>query len=129
MPKKDGDSLQVVVGQRILEAREGAGLTRRQLAERSGLSHSQVFMIELGRSDPRLGSLQALGSALGLSLKEIVDEGRKPKSPLVGSKLLWGIVRRLQRREEDYLRDADLLLRSLDQMSRRREKRTPRKTR
>jgi tetratricopeptide (TPR) repeat protein/transcriptional regulator with XRE-family HTH domain len=51
----------------VRERRRAAGLTQRQLAQRSGLSVAAVRDLEQGRSKrPRPGSLDALARALGL---------------------------------------------------------------
>lgn len=99
-------------------------MTRLELAERSRLSHSQVYMVEVGRSQPQLGTLQALARALGVSLADLVDDGRKPEPPVVGTKLFWGIVGRLRGRDDAYLKDVDLMLRALDKVLERRAKAT-----
>ena len=55
------------LGALLRERRRAAGLTQRQLAERSGLSVAAVRDLEQGRSRrPRRGSLDALACALGL---------------------------------------------------------------
>jgi len=55
----------------VREYRRVAGLTQRQLAERSGLSVAAVRDLEQGRSRrPRPGSLDALARALGLDARQ-----------------------------------------------------------
>ena len=59
------------LGALVRERRRAAGLTQRQLAERSGLSVAAVRDLEQGRSRrPRQGSLDALARALGLDARQ-----------------------------------------------------------
>ena len=61
------DAAGVGLGALVREHRRAAGLTQRQLAQRSGLSVAAVRDLEQGRSRrPRPGSLDALARALGL---------------------------------------------------------------
>ena len=60
------------LGALIREHRRAAGLTQRQLAQRSGLSVAAVRDLEQGRSRrPRRGSLDALARALGLDARQL----------------------------------------------------------
>ena len=59
------------LGALVREHRRAAGLTQRQLAQRSGLSVAAVRDLEQGRSRrPRRGSLDALARALGLDARQ-----------------------------------------------------------
>src|ERR1700722_4583129 len=59
------------LGDLMRERRRRAGLTQRQLAQRSGLSVAAVRDLEQGRSRrPRPGSLDALARALGLNARQ-----------------------------------------------------------
>ena len=60
------------LGALMREHRRAAGLTQRQLAQRSGLSVAAVRDLEQGRSRrPRRGSLDALARALGLDARQL----------------------------------------------------------
>lgn len=52
---------------RLLMAREQRGLSRLQLGQRSGTSHTLVRMTETGTTMPNLAKLEALAKALGIS--------------------------------------------------------------
>lgn len=54
--------------------REGAYLSQRQLAERAGLSKYTVLSIKNGRYRASYQSLHALADALGLTVKQLVEE-------------------------------------------------------
>jgi two-component system OmpR family response regulator len=57
--------LNTEVGGRIREKRQGAGLTLKQLANRTGLSVSLISQIELGKSAASMSTLHKLATALG----------------------------------------------------------------
>lgn len=66
------DDASVHIGDLIRHTREARGLTQEQLAERVGLSRTQVTNIEVGRSDIPLKRLQKFAAALGCSMKVLV---------------------------------------------------------
>lgn len=55
------------VASRVRYARELAGLSQRQLSVAAGLSHSTVNCVEAGTADTRLGTVEAIARALGVS--------------------------------------------------------------
>jgi len=60
------------LGTLVRERRRAAGLTQRELAQRSGLSMAAVRDLEQGRSRrPRPGTLDALARALGLDARQL----------------------------------------------------------
>jgi transcriptional regulator with XRE-family HTH domain len=58
------------VASRLLEIRQGRGLSLRALADVSGLSVNAISRIERGESSPTVTSLQRLASALDVPLME-----------------------------------------------------------
>lgn len=69
------------VGSAIRRARLEAGLTQSQIADRMGVNASYVANLEAGRTNPTVGQLNAIASALGAKLEisfEVVE--RKPSS-------------------------------------------------
>lgn len=56
-------------GMAIRDARLAAGLSLSQLAEKSGISKSQISAIERGRANVTLESLERLATALGGDLR------------------------------------------------------------
>ncbi|ROQ54931.1 putative transcriptional regulator [Rathayibacter sp. PhB152] len=62
-----------LLGQRIRHFRTRRGLTLGQLAERVGVSGSQLSLIETGRREPRLSLMQALATALGVELAALLS--------------------------------------------------------
>jgi len=60
--------LNQVVGGRLRERRTGAGLTLKQLANRTGLSVSLISQIELGKSAASMSTLHKLATALQVKM-------------------------------------------------------------
>jgi transcriptional regulator with XRE-family HTH domain len=54
------------LGQAILVAREAAGLTQTQLAQRAGVNRKLVYRLESGRGNPRVQSVMQVLATLGL---------------------------------------------------------------
>lgn len=65
--------MSAVAARRLLVlARRRAGLTQRELAERSGVPQSTIARIESGRTDPRMRTLERLLRACNQTL-EVYD--------------------------------------------------------
>lgn len=63
------------LGQRLQAARQQAGLTQQQLCQKANLSFSTLTKIERGAiKSPSIFTIQSIGSALGLSLDELVGQ-------------------------------------------------------
>jgi DNA-binding NtrC family response regulator len=60
--------LNQVVGTRLRAQRQGAGLTLKQLANRTGLSVSLISQIELGKSAASMSTLHKLATALQIKM-------------------------------------------------------------
>lgn len=56
-----------MIGDRIKELRESAGLSSLVLAEKAGLSPSYLREVESGRRDPDLKVLARIAAALGVT--------------------------------------------------------------
>jgi transcriptional regulator with XRE-family HTH domain len=60
---------------RVKELREARGWSQRKLAAESGLDLVTVNHVETGkRSRPHLGTLESLAKALGVSVRDLLDE-------------------------------------------------------
>ena len=66
-------NLQEILGVRVRSLRLVAGVTQERLAEKAGISLKHLGELERGRSNPTLSSLEALATALGVSLFEFFD--------------------------------------------------------
>ena len=58
------------VGERLVELRNGCGLSQNGLAERAGVSQTHLRRVELGQADITIGHLQLLCDAMDISLQE-----------------------------------------------------------
>jgi transcriptional regulator with XRE-family HTH domain len=61
----------------LREAREERGLSMNVVAQRSGLSHSIVSLIERDLRNPTLDTLLRMAEAIGIDLGEILVQARK----------------------------------------------------
>jgi ribosome-binding protein aMBF1 (putative translation factor) len=57
-----------VIGREVRRQREAAGLTRRQLADRAGMTQSVIARLEAGGTEPTLATSDRVAKALGLQL-------------------------------------------------------------
>ena len=75
----------LLLGVAIRARREEVGLTRRELAERTGLSFGTIHHVEIGRRLPSLDSLDAVALGLGTTARSLLkgvypwDGGEPPK--------------------------------------------------
>lgn len=61
------------VGNRLREVRTAAGLTQRKLAERAGVPHGQISMVEKNHSSPSVASLRKILGGLSMTLAEFFE--------------------------------------------------------
>ena len=57
------------VMQAMIEARKSAGLTQKQLAEKTGITQADISKLESGNANPSLRTLQRLASGMGMKVK------------------------------------------------------------
>lgn len=62
----------VVLGANVREARQRAGLTQVELAQRAGLAQPAISLIELGQANPTVQTLQQIADALGCPLADLL---------------------------------------------------------
>jgi len=55
--------------QAIIDARKNAGLTQKQLSERTGIAQSDISKLESGDGNPSLNTLKRLALAMDMTLK------------------------------------------------------------
>lgn len=60
--------------QRMRRFREASGLSRAELADRTGLSRPTIWAWESGKSTPRQSNLETLALALGISTQELTGK-------------------------------------------------------
>jgi transcriptional regulator with XRE-family HTH domain len=61
------------LGQRIHDLRKLAGWTQELLADRAGLDRSYISLLEAGKRDATLGTLQRLAAALQMPVDELLS--------------------------------------------------------
>lgn len=66
------------VGGRLREIRLSAGLSQRELATRSGVTHSLISLIEQNRNSPSVASLRKILDGIPMSMVNFFDEARAP---------------------------------------------------
>lgn len=64
----------MTIGQRIKEAREKAGLTQEELGKKIGVTGVAIMRYEKDQRQPRLAQLQAIASALGVPVQELISD-------------------------------------------------------
>lgn len=67
------------VGSRLREIRLAAGLSQRELAARSGVTHSLISLIEQNRNSPSVASLRKILDGIPMSMVNFFDEARTPR--------------------------------------------------
>ena len=69
------------IGLRIATLRKSAGMTQEELARRAGVDRGNLSRIEAGRYAVTLETVQAIATALGMTV-DIVDERLADLTPL-----------------------------------------------
>lgn len=70
-----------LIGRRLRELRAASGLSLDALAHKSGVSRSNISLIERGQSSPTAVVLDKLSSALGVSVASMFEAGPAPTAP------------------------------------------------
>ncbi|MEE6140191.1 XRE family transcriptional regulator [Mycobacterium sp. 050128] len=79
----DVDSIAVVVGRRVRDARNVRRWTLDELASRSGVSRRMIINIEQGAMNPSIATLLRISNALGIGLPALVETDAAPPSQVV----------------------------------------------
>ena len=69
--KAEWDALQPerAIIEAVIDARTAAGLTQKELAEKSGIAQSDISKLENGNANPSLRTLQRLAHGMGMRLR------------------------------------------------------------
>jgi transcriptional regulator with XRE-family HTH domain len=69
--RKEWDDMgpEFAIVQAIIDARNNASLTQRQLSEQTGIAQADISRLENGNANPSLKTLKRLASAMGMTLK------------------------------------------------------------
>lgn len=55
--------------QAMIDARKAAGLTQKQLSEKTGIAQADISKLESGNANPSLRTLQRLAAGMGMQIK------------------------------------------------------------
>lgn len=72
-------SVSTVVGRNVARRRIALPMPVSELARRSGVSKATVLSIELGKANPTVGTLQALATALGVQVTDLLTDDASPE--------------------------------------------------
>lgn len=75
------DPITQLIARRLRELRAAAGLSLDALAQKSGVSRSNISLIERGQSSPTAVVLDKLSSALGVSVASLFEAAEAPAAP------------------------------------------------
>ena len=105
--------LKELIGRRIAEARQEAGLTQEELAERAGLASENLSRAERGRSTLRTSKLIAVADSLGVTIDDLA-RGRSVRpvdvEPPKRSRALTRLIKRLDELDDETAQHAAKLL-------------------
>ncbi len=59
---------------RLRHLREAKGMSLRTLADKAGVAFAAINRIELGKTTPRLETLERLAKALGVSVRDLIEK-------------------------------------------------------
>lgn len=104
---RPSDKPRTPFGQRLVQARERAGLTQQQLAEKLGTSQRALARWERDPIAFRPDQLTALANALGVSLDHLTGRAVLPppasKEPRGKLRSVFEKARKLPRRQQDHV--------------------------
>jgi transcriptional regulator with XRE-family HTH domain len=64
------------MGLKLRELRHARGWCVRELAARAGVDFTAINRAELGKTMPRLETLERLAKALGVGVKDLIETGK-----------------------------------------------------
>ena len=76
------DKIAEHIAKNILNARNAAGLSQKELADKCKYSQTYISKIELGRASPSIKALDILAHALNISTNELTNKGSLNKQPI-----------------------------------------------
>ncbi len=114
----DDDERQI--GRRLAEAREAAGLSRRELADHLGVKESTIAKWESGERSPRGQRVSKLAGILGVSLSWIlVGRGVEPLSAGDDITQIRAELRQARERLDDVVSELAVIDKRLDELDQR----------
>ena len=73
MQAQDTHGKPAALGRAVRAARKRCDMTQEALALESGLQRKTVHLIEVGKSDPRLGTLRRIAGAVDVQVAALLD--------------------------------------------------------
>ncbi len=69
--QREWDALEpeFAIMQAMIDARKNAGMTQKELAEKTGIAQGDISKLESGNANPSLKTLQRLAEGMGMHLK------------------------------------------------------------
>lgn len=83
------DQLTVALATAIKHARQGAGLSGGELADRSGVSRAMISKVERGEAQPTAVLLARLATALGMPLSELIAQAEHGRLTRLADQPTW----------------------------------------
>ena len=84
------------IGARLLAMRRRAQLSQRQLAERAGVPHAQISIVEKNKSSPSISTLRKILSGLDVTMADFFEGERSaPEGPFFGADELIDLTSKL----------------------------------
>lgn len=84
------------IGARLLAMRKAAQLSQRLLAERAGVPHAQISIIEQNKSSPSIATLRKILTGLNLTMADFFESERTaPEGPFFGPEDLQDLTSKL----------------------------------
>lgn len=71
------ERLKKQIGKRIVELREAQNLSQKNLADRLEIDRQAMYRYEVGGADPQISTLLKITEALGVTLSDFFDFGKK----------------------------------------------------
>lgn len=89
-------------------------MTRAALASAAKVSPTTLTLLEQGRAQPNLATLESVGRVLGVRVADLFDEEPAAKRPTSGTTTFFRLVGRLRGRSDAQLRAVEKLLSAFD---------------
>lgn len=103
------------VGARLREVRQTAGLTQRQLAERAGVTHGMISMVEQNKNSPSVASLRKILGGVPMTMADFFepDRGQEQDKVFFTPSELIDLAGRLHKLQDSDARNGKVSLRQV----------------
>lgn len=118
--RREERPLPAIIGERVRTLRDARAVSRRGLAQQSGVALTALVLLERGEAEPgrqpRLSTLQRVARALDVRVADLLDEEPPPPRPDAATTLFYRLVEHLRERQRDqrYLRAVERLIHAAD---------------